>query len=140
MSVIHAALFRRRILLAEDCFFLASYAADVLEEAGALVVGPVATLDEAIEIAGSMHIDAAVYNSFLWYRRADALAQVLDQREVPSIVLSLFSDPGNDPLLQNHLMLQWPFAPSSLIGMLSAILLQKKEPCRRRLHHPHPHG
>ncbi|WP_131829461.1 hypothetical protein [Teichococcus deserti] len=91
---------------------LAIHAADVLEEAGAQVVGPVATVSHALELATSMTLDGAVYNSLLRSTRADPLAALLDQQMVPSVVLSLTPADNEDPLLRDHSVVQWPFDPT----------------------------
>ena len=131
MGIIHTVLFRRRVLVVEDSFMLAINAADVLEDAGAHVVGPVATVEQALELAASIPLDAAVYNSFLGNTRADALADFLDRQGVPSVVLSLIAACDEDPLLRAHPVIQWPFDPNHLIAALSSAVIQRR--CRARL-------
>ncbi|WP_159993618.1 hypothetical protein [Roseomonas sp. 18066] len=125
--MIHAALFRRRILVVEDSFFLASHAADVLEEAGAQVVGPVPCIDQALELAASMPLDAAVYNCFLRSIRADRLADTLDRHGVPSVVLSLIGKDYSDPLLRDRDVIQWPFNPQHLLETVSIAIVRHRQ-------------
>ena len=66
-----------RILIAEDEYFLAEDIANTLTQCGALVVGPVATLAEAFELA-EQPLDAAILDinlrGTLVYPLADHLA------------------------------------------------------------------
>ncbi len=122
MVLIYRHLFRRRILVVEDSFFLASHTADILEEVGASVVGPVPTVEQALEVAQSMDLHAALFNSVVRGRRSDRLAEGLEQRGIPCLVLSLAVQDGTDPLLRNHAVLLWPFDPRVLVDMVSALV------------------
>ncbi|WP_419900295.1 hypothetical protein [Roseomonas sp. USHLN139] len=121
-NLIYRSLLRRRIVVVEDSFFLASHIADVLEEVGASILGPVPAFEQALKVAQSMDLDAAVFNSVLRGLRSDQLAESLGRRGVLCLVLSLTDKDDTDPLLRNHAVFQWPFDPRILVDMVVALV------------------
>lgn len=76
----------RRILVAEDDYFIAQDLACALEEAGALVVGPAASLSEALElIERAEALDGAVLDLNLQGEMAYPAADALLRRAVPFV-------------------------------------------------------
>lgn len=87
----------RHILLVEDDFFIADDFAATFEGAGATVVGPAATLPQALDlIARTERIDGAVLDINLQGEMAYALADALRARGVPVIFASGY-DRGTIP-------------------------------------------
>lgn len=122
MALIYRSLFRRRVLVVEDSFFLASHIADILEDVGASIVGPVPTEEQALEVAQSMDLNAAVFNSIICGKRSDRLGESLRTRGISSLVLNLTGRDDADPLLRDHAVLQWPFDSGVLVEMVSALV------------------
>ncbi|WP_298090050.1 response regulator [uncultured Sphingomonas sp.] len=80
------ALIGRRVLVVEDEYLLASDMANELEDAGAAVLGPVGTLDDAItaiEVDGQ--IDAVILDINLHGELALAAADLLLTRGIPFV-------------------------------------------------------
>lgn len=75
-----------RVLVAEDEYLLADELQTELEDAGAIVLGPVATVAEAMALidAGS-RIDGAILDANLGGEMVFAAADMLAQRGVPFI-------------------------------------------------------
>ncbi|KPG01687.1 chemotaxis protein CheY [Rhodopseudomonas sp. AAP120] len=76
----HGRLFGRSILVVEDEYFIADHLMRQVEQCGANVIGPVATLDEARSLAwANPHLDGAVLDINLrgtWvFPLADELAE-----------------------------------------------------------------
>ena len=77
----------RRLLLVEDEYLIAAEQAQTLEELGIEVVGPVATVKEALAVAedDSFRLDGAVLDINLHEGRVFPVADALRMRGVPFI-------------------------------------------------------
>ncbi len=83
----------RRILIVEDEYLIALSLGDALEAAGSVVLGPVPSVDKAIEIIESEpQIDAAVVDVNLGGALAYAVADTLLARNIPFIFTSGYED------------------------------------------------
>src|SRR5215469_596961 len=82
-SVSHPRLAGARILVVEDEFIIALEIQANLEEAGATVVGPALTLQQALELAENESLSAAMLDLRLGRDSAAAVAQVLAERHIP---------------------------------------------------------
>ncbi|MBQ0818915.1 hypothetical protein KBI52_01310, partial [Microvirga sp. HBU67558] len=60
LSVSQASLINRHVLIVEDEYFIADDVAQVLERAGAAVVGPAPTREAALALLTSERVDIAV--------------------------------------------------------------------------------
>ncbi|MEH3121352.1 MAG: response regulator [Sphingomonas phyllosphaerae] len=75
-----------RILVVEDEYLLADDLRTGLDDAGALVLGPVATVDDALTLVGAEpRIDGAVLDVNLGGEPAYAVADLLIERHVPLV-------------------------------------------------------
>jgi len=84
--VVEQTLRDRRILVAEDEYMLAHLLRTELGEAGAIVLGPVGTLEDALTmIKAEPHIDGAVIDVNLQGVLAYPAAGLLIQRKVPFV-------------------------------------------------------
>ena len=72
----------KRILVVEDEVIVSMMLEDMLNELGATVVGPARTLSEALAMATTERIDAAVLDVNLRGERIDAVAEVLQRRGI----------------------------------------------------------
>ena len=80
---------QRRVLVLEDEFFIADEIAHILESAGFEVLGPVATVSEALgHIAGALLFDAAVIDANLRGETSAPVAAALRAGKVPFVVCS----------------------------------------------------
>jgi CheY-like chemotaxis protein len=80
------ALAGRRILVVEDEYLIMTDIASSLEQAGAEVVGPAATVDEALRLVGDpSRIDAALLDINLRGVMAFPVADALADRGVPFV-------------------------------------------------------
>jgi DNA-binding NtrC family response regulator len=73
----------KRILVVEDEALIAVMVEDMLIEMGGEVVGPAATVDDALEMARGETLDAAVLDVNVRGRRIDPVAEALMARGVP---------------------------------------------------------
>jgi CheY-like chemotaxis protein len=83
----------RRILVVEDEYLIAMSLQDALESAGSIVVGPVPSVDKAIQtIDSELHIDAAVLDVNLGGALSYGVADKLIARKIPFIFTSGYED------------------------------------------------
>jgi DNA-binding response OmpR family regulator len=78
----------QHILVVEDNALIAMSLEDILREAGAEVVGPVATLDEAERTAAEATLTGAVLDIMLEAEEVWPVAKILQARGVPFIFSS----------------------------------------------------
>jgi CheY-like chemotaxis protein len=76
----------RRLLVVEDEYFLAEDLARRIERAGARVVGPVGTVDDALDlIEGTQRLDGALLDINLRGEMAYPVADALHERGIPFV-------------------------------------------------------
>lgn len=75
----------KRILVVEDEALIAVMVEDMLAEMGAEVVGPAATIEQALALAAAEAIDGAVLDVNVRGERIDPVAEVLAERGVPML-------------------------------------------------------
>ena len=81
-------LLDKRILVVEDEYLIAWEIADFLDELGCEIVGPAKNLEEAAKLAGNQQLDGAVLDVRLRDETSEPIAQLLDRRCIPFIVVS----------------------------------------------------
>lgn len=92
---------KERILIAEDEFIIALELQSIVEELGGNVVGPAATLDEALPLANQADITGAILDLRLGRSSVEPVAKRLSERGIPFMFYS--GQPNGDPIL-----VQWP--------------------------------
>lgn len=110
-----------RILVAEDEPLVAMLLEDVLLDAGASIIGPVATVAEALRLVAAEPLDCAVLDLNLTGETCLAVADALVERGVPFLVATGY---GGDAPLPRHggvLVLQKPYDPVELIAALHGL-------------------
>ncbi|MES2814304.1 MAG: response regulator [Pseudomonadota bacterium] len=75
----------RRILVVEDEFLIASVLCDMLEDSGAVVLGPAATVAEAMQMLHDNPVDAALLDMNLNGQWSDPVAEDLQARRIPFV-------------------------------------------------------
>jgi CheY-like chemotaxis protein len=111
---------RRRILVVEDEALVAMYVEAILNEAGCEVVGPAASVDEALRLCACDPLDAAVLDVNLDGVMTFAVADALAAAHVPFVWLT-----GHSPemLPERHRarpLVSKPYVPRALIEALYA--------------------
>ena len=113
---------RRRILVVEDDFLVATLLTEILEPVGWQVVGPVAHLATALEAAASEDLDAAVLDVNLGGQTVYPVAEVLDARRIPFVFVTACGREALPPLFCGRPHLGKPFAPEELIGTVARLV------------------
>jgi CheY-like chemotaxis protein len=75
----------KRILVVEDEALIAVMVEDMLTDMGSVVVGPAATIEQALALARSEEIDGAVLDVNVRGERIDPVADALSARGVPML-------------------------------------------------------
>jgi PAS domain S-box-containing protein len=109
------ALRDQRVLVVEDEAVVAMELARVLTAAGAQVVGPVGTIEEAMDLVDGASIDRALLDVNLGGRPVTPVARALSRRRIPFVYLTGYQEPDVDggPVLRK------PVAASALLGALA---------------------
>ena len=104
------------ILLIEDEFLVAAMIADALEDAGARVIGPAATLDVAMRLAAEENFHVAVLDWNLDGESSVDVARTLARRELPCVVSTGYG--GTDEEFAHFPVIAKPYDPLDLIHLL----------------------
>ena len=99
----------RRVLVVEDEPLVGMDIVAVLENAGAIVVGPVGSLDQAIETIERDVFDCALVDANLHGLPIDPVAAALTRRDVPFIFVTGYGQDGLPPSFRDVPILSKPF-------------------------------
>jgi CheY-like chemotaxis protein len=111
----------RRILLVEDDYFVAQVIIDQLEEAGAQVVGPIGSLDEALAFIkdNGISIDGAVLDVSLHGKKSYPIADALAANGVYVVFSTGYGADAVDGDYRRYPRCEKPFTQDELIAALA---------------------
>lgn len=112
----------KKILVVEDEYFLASDLSSVIVEMGAKVVGPVGTLSEAMQLAGTEDVDLAVLDINLHGEMAYALVDDLLDRDIPVILATGYGIEGLPERFAGCHLVQKPYPVEQMVDDMRAQL------------------
>ena len=108
----------RRVLIVEDEAMISALIEIILSEAGCSIVGPVATLERALEIIERESFDAALLDVHVNGHEIYAVADVLLSRGIPIVLVSGFAQ-KQLPLRYRHCpYIAKPFTPDTVLTLL----------------------
>jgi DNA-binding NtrC family response regulator len=115
----------RRLLLVEDDYLIAADLAASLAEMGALVIGPMSSIDDALDaIASSDRIDAAVLDVNLNGQRIYPVADALREHDVPFVFTTGYEAEVLPPAYRAVPRCDKPIDISRLIELLESLKRQ----------------
>ena len=122
-----AVLQDARLLIAEDNVIVALDISYALEDFGAVVVGPVSRVADAIPIAQDETLDGAILDVHLQDGAATQVAEILMKRNVPVV----FCTGGGLPLeLEDRVPAEAvctkPIRSRELVGKLAALIVARR--------------
>jgi CheY-like chemotaxis protein len=116
---------RRRILVVEDEALIAMMFADDLSDAGAEVVGPVATVEDALRLVDSLtadgRLDAAVLDVNLGGESVEPVADRLATRGVPFVFATGYGAGCEPPGHPGRPVLHKPFEVEVLLSAMNEL-------------------
>jgi len=115
----------RRVLIVEDEAMIAGLIESILRKGGWSVVGPVATLERALETIGRERFDAALLDVRINGHDAYAVADVLMRRRIPFIFVSGFTRKQMPPAYRHCACIAKPFTPDAILALLEEVVGRK---------------
>ncbi len=112
----------KRILVVEDEYFIARDLERALRAADAIVVGPVATLEQGLDLAETQELDAAVLDVNLSGTRAFAIADRLSARSVPWTFLTGYDEWALPAPYRSASIVAQPFHADRVIRAIGALM------------------
>jgi len=112
----------QRVLVVEDEALLAMLFEDSLEEAGATVIGPAATVDEALALIRDGGVDAAVLDVNLHGERTTRVVELLAGLKVPFVIATGYDAWCDAGLQAGAPVLHKPFELERLTSALVSII------------------
>jgi CheY-like chemotaxis protein len=126
VNEVNSPLSGRRVLLVEDEIIVAWLLEDMLADLGCVVVGPAASVNQALAMIDTEAIDAAVLDVNLNGQMSYPIADALAAHGVPFVFSTGYH---KDRLLERYRTLpalQKPFHLSELTDMLAMLLTPKR--------------
>lgn len=111
-----------RVLVVEDEYLVALQTEEMLIELGFEVVGPATRFDQALGMAQSAAIDAAVIDVNLRGVAIYPIADVLAGRAIPFAFATGYAANGVAPAYRDRPVLQKPFLADQLATVMAAIV------------------
>jgi len=113
----------RRILIVEDEYFLADDLRQILSEQNVEVLGPVATMAQALAVIhDEQAIDCAVLDVNLGGKAVFPISVALLERKIPFVFATGYGDSQIPDQFSDILRFEKPFVSSALISALEAII------------------
>ncbi|WAP70151.1 response regulator [Jiella pelagia] len=109
----------RRVLLVEDDYFIAEEMNRTFRDMGVEVVGPVATVGEALRLIESGHLDGAVLDINLQGELAFAVADLLLERCVPFVFATGYDQSVIPARFASAIRCEKPVSPVALARALA---------------------
>ncbi len=109
-----------RILVVEDDYMIGTDVVDMLTSAGAVPVGPVGRVAEALALAadGARPLDLAILDVNLHGVPSYPVADALIARGIPVVFTTGFSADAVDPAYRGHPRLEKPVSERALLQIL----------------------
>jgi CheY-like chemotaxis protein len=115
-------LSNRRVLVVEDEMMIAMLIEDMLDEFGCKLVGPATNVPRALELIAKENVEIAVLDLNLDGQDTYAIAEALQQKNVPFIFATGYGSTGLRQEYGNRPVLQKPFQARDLESALAEAL------------------
>ncbi|MGP3698661.1 response regulator [Rhodobacter sp. NSM] len=109
----------RAVLVVEDDYFLAHQLAAILEAEGARVLGPAGTLTEALDLASTAEMDAALLDVNLRHLTVQPVVDVLERRGVPLLLLTGAAEDSLPVTMRGLPLVRKPIDEAALLASLA---------------------
>lgn len=115
-----------RILVVEDEMLVSLLVEDTLSDRDCIVVGPAATVAEAMRLATTEKLDGAVMDVNIGGEKVYGVAEALEQRGIPFLFVSGYGQsavPRDRPAWR---VCAKPFRGADMVAMLTSQILAKR--------------
>jgi CheY-like chemotaxis protein len=109
----------KRILVVEDEFLIALDISDALEQGGLVVIGPLASVRDALAALERERVDGALLDANLGGEPVGRLADALFARRVPFAFVSGYGREQLPPQHQRVPLVGKPFTAEDLLGVVA---------------------
>jgi CheY-like chemotaxis protein len=116
----------RRVLIVEDEAMISALIEMILGEAGCSIVGPVATLQLALELIEREPFDAALLDVHVNGHDIYPLADVLSARGIPFVLVSGFARKQLPPRYRHCPYIAKPFTPDTILTVLGQAIAGRR--------------
>ena len=113
----------RRILVVEDQFIIALELERVLKQAGCVVIGPVARLKKAIELARLEVMDFAILDVNLFGEKVFPVADILETRGIPFLLTTGYGEAAVPENRQGWRVIGKPYDSDKVRDLIIADLM-----------------
>lgn len=110
-----------RVLIVEDEFMIAMAVEAVVTDAGGVVVDMAATLEQALHLARSAELDAALLDINLNGKASFEVAETLAARGIPYAFVTGYGKQMVPPAYASVPLLMKPYARSELVQLLGVL-------------------
>lgn len=117
---------RLRVLLVEDEIMVALLLEDMLAELDCEVIGPVARLDKALEMAQRQVLDVALLDVNLNGKEIYPVAEMLAAREIPFVFITGYGRGALRAPYRERPILQKPFRRDDLRELIAEVCRAKQ--------------
>lgn len=115
-------------LVVEDQAVIAASISSTLREAGGSVMGPVGTIQDALDHIASEAIDAAVLDLKLYDEWVDPVADALLKLQVPVVLLTGYERSDLPARFLSFMYLQKPWHPDQLVEAIRRAMSTARTP------------
>ncbi len=112
----------RRVMIVEDELLVAMLLEEALVEHGCEIVGPFSTVETALLAARGVAADVAVLDVNLRGKRVYPVAELLEARGIPFLLMSGYGREGVPPEHAHWIACSKPFLPGDLVAALLGLL------------------
>jgi CheY-like chemotaxis protein len=116
----------RRVLIVEDEAMISALIEMIIGDAGCSIVGPVATLERALEIIEREPLDAALLDVRVNDHDVYAVADALSTRGIPFIFVSGFARKQLPPRYGHCAYIAKPFSQDAILTLLDEVVAGRK--------------
>jgi len=119
----HQPFTGRRLLIVEDEFLIALELKRIIEELGGSVIGPVGSVESALQLLSNTTADAALLDVNLRERRVMPVAEACQAKGIPFALVTAYGRLELDqPLLQSAPRVHKPFDRRTIRTVLTVLL------------------
>src|SRR5690606_29265411 len=127
-DIAEEALSRRRFLIVEDEPLVALEISGILKDAGAEIIGPAGTVEQALAfIRSDTPLDGALLDGNLHGLPVDDIAAALTRRNIPFVFVSGYGRETLPRAFQQAPLLSKPFSETQLLQAAARLIVQAPE-------------